>query len=37
VFFPNHRIFRGLHGLEPYLKWLPLGGQYYARAVKLRG
>jgi ubiquinone/menaquinone biosynthesis C-methylase UbiE len=34
VFFPNHRIFRGLHGLEPYLKWLPLGGQYYARAVK---
>ncbi len=34
VFFPNHKIFRGLHGLERYLKWLPLGGQYYARAVR---
>jgi SAM-dependent methyltransferase len=34
IFFPNHKIFRGLHGLETYLKWLPLGGQYYARAIK---
>jgi len=33
VFFPNYRIFRGLHALEPFLKWLPAGGQYYARAV----
>ncbi|MCC6327707.1 MAG: class I SAM-dependent methyltransferase [Acidobacteria bacterium] len=34
VFFPYHRIFRGLHALEPYLKRLPIGGQYYARAVR---
>lgn len=34
IFFPNHRIFRGLHFLERHLRWLPLGGQYFARAVK---
>lgn len=34
IFFPNHKVFRGLHGLERYLKWLPIGGQYYARAIK---
>lgn len=34
IFFPRHRIFRGLLGLEDYLKWLPLGGQYYSISTK---
>ena len=32
VFFP--RILRALRPLEAVLGWLPLGGQYYVRAVK---
>lgn len=34
LFFPRFRIFKTLLGLEEYLKWLPLGGQYYARSIK---
>jgi len=34
IFFPRHRIFRGMLSLERYLSWLPLGGQYYVRSVK---
>lgn len=32
VFFPN--LLRGLRPLESALAWLPLGGQYYVRAIK---
>jgi SAM-dependent methyltransferase len=32
VFFPH--VLRGLRPLETALAWLPLGGQYFARAVK---
>jgi ubiquinone/menaquinone biosynthesis C-methylase UbiE len=32
VFFPH--FLRGLRALEGALAWLPLGGQYYVRAVK---
>ena len=32
VFFPHG--LRGLRALEGALAWLPLGGQYFARAVK---
>lgn len=34
IFFPPNNIFRGLLGLETYLRWLPLGGQYYAVSEK---
>jgi ubiquinone/menaquinone biosynthesis C-methylase UbiE len=34
IFFPRHRIFQSLLPIERFLTWLPLGGQYYARAVK---
>lgn len=32
VFFPH--FLRGLRPLEPALAWLPLGGQYYVRAIR---
>lgn len=32
VFFPH--VLRGLRPLESALSWLPLGGQYYTRAIK---
>ena len=32
VFFPH--FLRGLRPLEPALAWLPLGGQYFVRAIK---
>lgn len=34
IFFPRHRIFNRMLHLEEYLKWLPIGGQYYARSIK---
>lgn len=34
LFFPRLSIFRKILGLEEYLKWLPLGGQYFARSIK---
>ncbi len=34
IFFPRHRIFNRMLWLEAHLKWLPIGGQYYARSVK---
>lgn len=34
LFFPRHRIFNRMLPLENYLKWLPVGGQYYARSIK---
>src|SRR5215218_3518704 len=34
IFFPRHKIFAGMLSFEKYLKWLPIGGQYYARSVK---
>ena len=34
IFFPRHRLFNAFLRLERLLSWLPLGGQYYARAVK---
>jgi ubiquinone/menaquinone biosynthesis C-methylase UbiE len=34
VFFPRQRLVRHFLGLERYLGWLPLGGQYYARAER---
>jgi ubiquinone/menaquinone biosynthesis C-methylase UbiE len=34
IFFPRHSIFRPFLGLERYLAWLPLGGQYVYSAVK---
>ena len=34
IFFPRQAIFRPFLWLEPYLTWLPLGGQYCIQAVK---
>jgi SAM-dependent methyltransferase len=34
IFLPRHRIFRPLLGVERHLGWLPIGGQYFTRAVK---
>jgi SAM-dependent methyltransferase len=34
IFFPRKRIFAPLLFLEKYLRWLPLGGQYFISAVK---
>lgn len=34
IFFPRHRLFHRLLRLEAYLRWLPVGGQYYARSIK---
>lgn len=36
LLFPRHKLFRPLHRLEERLGALPLGGQYYVRAVKGR-
>jgi ubiquinone/menaquinone biosynthesis C-methylase UbiE len=34
IFFPRKGIFTKLVFLERYLRWLPLGGQYFIRATK---
>lgn len=34
IFIPPTRILRGLLKIEKHLGWLPLGGQYYFRALK---
>lgn len=34
IFFPRKRIFSVFIFLEKYLQWLPLGGQYFIRAIK---
>ena len=34
IFFPRHKVFRPILGIERHLGWLPLGGQYFTRAVK---
>ncbi|MCO6500305.1 MAG: class I SAM-dependent methyltransferase [Vicingus serpentipes] len=34
LFFPRQQIFKWLHHLEPLFSWLPLGAQYYIRAIK---
>lgn len=34
IFFPRKKYWRKLINFEPLLSWLPLGGQYYFRAVK---
>ncbi|MDB5277677.1 MAG: hypothetical protein JWR61_2632 [Ferruginibacter sp.] len=34
IFFPRKKIFSGMIFLEKYLEWLPLGGQYFIRALK---
>lgn len=34
IFFPRKGILSKLIFLEPYFKWLPLGGQYFIKAVK---
>lgn len=34
IFFPRHRVFSKLLRLENYLKWLPVGGQYYVRSIR---
>jgi SAM-dependent methyltransferase len=33
IFFPN--VLRKLRVIEPHLRWLPLGAQYYVHAVKI--
>jgi ubiquinone/menaquinone biosynthesis C-methylase UbiE len=37
IFFPRHRVFKGMLPFERYLSWLPLGGQYFVRSVKSSG
>lgn len=34
IFFPRGRFFKWLHKLEPMLSNIPIGGQYYFRAIK---
>jgi ubiquinone/menaquinone biosynthesis C-methylase UbiE len=34
IFFPRKKIFSPFIFLEKYLQWLPLGGQYFIRALK---
>lgn len=34
IFFPRHKIFKIFHFTEKLLSWLPIGVQYYVRAVK---
>jgi len=34
IFFPRHKIFKIFHFTEKLLSWLPIGAQYYVRAVK---
>jgi len=34
IFFPRHRLLNWATGLEPMLKWLPIGAQYYIKALK---
>ncbi|PIQ15351.1 MAG: SAM-dependent methyltransferase [Flavobacteriales bacterium CG18_big_fil_WC_8_21_14_2_50_32_9] len=35
IFFPRHKIFKIFHFTEKLLSWLPIGAQYYVRAVKI--
>lgn len=37
IFFPRHQFFNRIIRLEKYLKWLPIGGQYYAKGIKKTG
>jgi ubiquinone/menaquinone biosynthesis C-methylase UbiE len=34
IFFPRTKIFNKLLFLEDFLKWFPLGGQYYTKSIK---
>jgi len=34
IFFPRHKLLKWSVNLEPYLTWLPIGAQYYAKALK---
>lgn len=34
IFFPRHKFFNRFLYLENSLAWIPLGGQYYIRAIK---
>ena len=34
LFFPRQKIFTLFHLLEPAFSWIPIGAQYYIRAVK---
>jgi len=34
LFFPRQQIFNFFHKIEPMLSWLPVGAQYYIKAVK---
>jgi hypothetical protein len=34
IFFPRKGILSKFIFLEKYLRWLPLGGQYFVRATK---
>ncbi len=34
MFLPRYRIFKFLYGFEKMLTWLPLGAQYYIKAIK---
>jgi ubiquinone/menaquinone biosynthesis C-methylase UbiE len=34
IFFPRKGFFKKILGLEAFLTWLPLGGQYFVRVVK---
>jgi hypothetical protein len=34
LFAPRHRIFAPIHALEPHLRHVPIGAQYFAVAVK---
>lgn len=36
-FFPNRGIFRKLMSLERWLRWMPMGAQYYVHAVRVDG
>ena len=36
-FFPNRGIFRKLMSLERWLRWMPMGVQYYGHAVRTGG
>jgi ubiquinone/menaquinone biosynthesis C-methylase UbiE len=37
LFAPRHRIFAPIHAIEPYLRRVPVGAQYFAVAVKPSG
>ena len=35
IFFPRHKLFKVFHFTEKLLSWVPIGAQYFIRAVKL--